>query len=360
MSNAQNANNFDIILNRLILAGGPPRSGTTLLAKILNSHSNIVTSIDNGNWETRALYYYREESGLVRQLREGDASPENIRQYLEDRFIENDQVIGVAFSPKVSLSPVMPSIQTSPEKVSLHSKIENKKNKSLVKRIRKGLKRFLKKQNLSSPSAQSSFLDRRRVSMQRFQNDLSLCLKSPEITFVLPQLSRVLPDTRFILVYRPVFEIAESMYRKGLQWNFSYHKRWRAELDAKGNSIPPLGVPDDWHYLWQTASDFQRCVIYAASYIRAMATGIPFINPRQLFIYDHCTLQKTPQIVLHALASFLNIDENKFGRYASIRREGPAIDNTFMHQYHIIQQPLELDHWLGKLHKASGAFQAAK
>ncbi len=360
MSDTQNAKRIDNLLNRLIFAGGPPRSGTTLLAKILNRHANVVTSIDNGNWETRALYYYREESGLVRQLRENNPSPENVRQYLADQFIEGDDVVGIAFSPKVSACPQMPPLDRSPESASLPSKDKDNPIKNPIKRFRKGVKRFFKKQNLAPRPATHSVLDRRRVSLSRFQRDLSLCLKSPEISFVLPQLTRILPNSRFILVYRPVVQIAESMYRKGFEWRFSYHKRWRAELDTHGNSIPPPGVFKDWHHLWETASDFQRCVIYAASYIRAMAKDIDFISPRKRFIYDHRKLQKNPRGVLSSLAEFLNIDENKFGDHTSIRREGPAIDHKLMHQYHGIKNPLSLGHWLNKLHSASNTVRDAR
>ena len=93
-------------------------------------------------------------------------------------------------------------------------------------------------------------LGRRDVPYTRFKSDLRLCLKSPEISFFIKTLANAVPSAQFVLVFRPVIEIAESMYRKGFEWEIPYyHRRWANEKDQSRHLVAPPGVPRDWLHM---------------------------------------------------------------------------------------------------------------
>lgn len=188
-------------------------------------------------------------------------------------------------------------------------------------------------------------LGRLAIPLEQFSNDWRLCLKSPEISFVLPLLATHFPDSRFVLVYRPLSEIAESMYRIGnLVKKFPvFHKRWLLEKDESGKLIPPPGVPDKWATLWQGASDFQRCVIYSASYVNGMLEGISELSPDRYFIYNHAQLRESPEHIYQQLAAFLNIDTSGFKPAVTQLNTGtPSIQPELTMQFNEIEIKLHI------------------
>ncbi len=325
------------ILDKLILAGGPPRSGTTLLARLLNSHPEIVTVIDNSVYENWSLYYYQSRIGLVQQLRSGEMSPDEIKQYLLKHIIKDNHVWGAAPSPKISHYPtVAPPVRpySNTAKHSLADRI-----KLVPGKIARGLS------SIQNPFIKQKSLTRHRIPLEFFAKDIHLCLKSPEIVFALSRLSAALPGAKFLLVHRPVIEIAESMYRKGFEWQLaSYHKRWNLEKNKNCELLAPPGVPDEWHPLWKTVTDFQRCVIYAASYFRAMVLEIPHAPPKNIFVYNHKRLCADPSATLVYIAKFLDVDSDGFQHaIKTVRYTPPVIANELKDEYYKIAPQLGLD-----------------
>lgn len=301
------------MLDRTIFVGGPPRSGTTFAAKSLNHHPDIVAAIDDHVYECWGLYYYRDRVGLVHELRNRQLRPEEVKEYLKNHLILENHLIGAAPSNKTAGYSQVAKIET-PYPGSVRSVLDKD-------------------------------LGRHIIPLDQFSTDWRLCLKSPEISFVLPQLSGHFPDSRFVLVYRPVSEIAESMYRIGnMVKRFPvFHQRWLQEKDDSGKLLPPPGVPSEWNNLWQNASDFQRCVIYAASYIRGILEGVNHLSPDRYLIYNHADLRNAPDRIHQRLADFLNIDVSGFQpAVTQLKTDRPSIHQKLMKEYSIIETKLGL------------------
>ena len=313
------------ILNRIVFVGGPPRSGTTFAAKSLNLHPGFVTAIDDHVYECWGLYYYRERSGLVQELRLRQLSPEEAHKILKNHLFAADQLVGAAPSGKTKNFP----------------------------RVAKSISLF--------PGSVRSVLDndlvRHLIPLSQFSSDWRLCLKSPEISFVLPQLARNFPGAKFVLVYRPIVEIAESMYRIGnsVKRFRVYHKRWIEEKTEAGEFILPPGVPPEWNKLWQTASDFQRCVIYAASYLRGLLEGVSELACDRYFIFNHADLRNTPRQIFQSLAQFLLVEVSGFQTAeAHLKADKPMIEAQLEEEYSAIEAELDLKKITHKMESLSG------
>jgi hypothetical protein len=342
------------LFDRLILAGGPPRSGTTLLARLLNAHPQIVTAVDTvGAHESWALYFYLWEVGLVQELRERALTSPAAQRYVLDRLVRDNALWGVAPSPKVTHYPkVGPSVRPDPPPDLpwyKHPPTESQPMPHPVRHMMRRVRAFLQpaappKKTPAEPKPPSRYC----VPLDHMHDERwRLCLKSPEISFVLPMLADVFPAAQFVLVHRPVAEIAESMYRKAFEWGWrSYHKRWQHAVDANGRAIPPQGVPDLWQPLWQTATAFQRCVIYATSYTRAIALDVPQLGPERAFVYDHARLRTDPDDVLRPLAAFLAVNPDGFTvAQAMIRDQVPRLSGDLQAEYDAIQDAIDIARW---------------
>ncbi len=308
------------LLNRTIFIGGPPRSGTTFATKSLNQHPHLVAAIDDHVYENWGLYHYRDRSGLVQELRTGHISPDQVKQNLANYLFTEHHLLGAAPSSTTTHCSQVSQIAT-PYAPTQRSPLEK---------------------------------DRRRfdVPVQQFSADIRLCLKSPEITHVLPQLAHSFPDAKFVLVYRPVYEIAESMFRIGnIVTEFPvFHQRWLIERNPSGLFIPPPGVPLEWNRLWQSASDFKRCVIYAASYLRAMIEGTQELSPDRYLVYDHAHLRDHPEQVFQQLALFLDVDVAPFQvAQHQLNSELPFIHPQLLAEYQEIELELELTPLMQKI-----------
>jgi len=263
------------LADRLVLVGGPPRSGTTFAARCLNAHPQVMTAIDDHVYECWALYYYRNRTGLVADLRTRPVTRAECLERLGNYLVDGDYLAGVAPADKTAgLSPSPP--RTRPDRGAIPPDLKTV--------------RF-------------------QFPLAKFREDSYLCLKSPEISFVLPQLATLLPDARFIMVYRPLLEIAESMFRKGenVRLLAVYHRRWRNETSESGLLLPPPGVPEEWRAAWSGVTDFQRCLVYAASYMRAMIRDIGQIPANRLLLYNHAAMRSNPDRVFARWAKFLDI-----------------------------------------------------
>ncbi|MBN1224490.1 MAG: sulfotransferase [Candidatus Aminicenantes bacterium] len=300
------------LFDRMILIGGPPRSGTKLAAWILNCHPQIAAAIDDHVYECWALYYYPTRIGMVDRLRKRPLSRRTAARILENHLVCGQHLIGVAPSEKTSgypesRPPVRPDFEVTSQDVKLI---------------------------------------RHTLPLDPFFLDRHLCLKSPEISFVLPQLAAIFPGARFVLVYRPVSEIAESMYRKGNNVKNIpvYHARWKKEHGEDGGLAAPPGVPLEWTGLWKSVSDFQRCVIYGASYIRALEQGLRRVKPERYFVYNHTDLRRDPQSVLTQMARFLNADAEGFqAALKRIRPQTPPLPKQLQGELDSIGVDLELE-----------------
>lgn len=159
------------IFDRLILAGGPPRSGTTLLAKILNTHDHIVTAIDKLMYESWALYYYRTRKGLCARLRSEDLDVVQIGQHIIDYFYEGGFVLGIAPSRSVEDC----------------GEARQRPNPVLGNRFPPWQ---------TGGATQHDPLGRRDVPYTRFRSELWLCLKSWEISFFFGNAGQLLSRPR--------------------------------------------------------------------------------------------------------------------------------------------------------------------
>ncbi len=299
------------ILDRLLLVGGPPRSGTTFIARALNAHPRIVTAVDDHVHECWALYHYPTRRGLVHDLRHGCLERTEAVVRLRDHLFAGGHFAGVAPSAQTEGSP----LAGPPEPPAL-----------------------------AAPGSRTAV--RHALALERFAADWYLCLKSPEISFVLPRLTELLPQARFVLVFRPVSEIAESMFRKGLTVRKIpvFQRRWEGERLDDGRLIPPPGVPEKWQTLWGEVTAFQRCVIYAASYLQAVIGGCAALSSERYFIYDHARLRARSEPILRGLASFLGVDDSGFrAAAAGIRSEVPALTGELSEEYERMRNKLELE-----------------
>jgi len=268
------------IFDRTFFICGPPRSGTTFAASYLNMHPAVVTAIDDHVYECWTLYYYRTRVGLVQDIRENRFDRQRSRHTLRQRLLKDGHLTGIAPSEKVANQPLEPA-PTRPGE---------------------------------SPIEADSLIRRHRVSLDSLPDAWRLCVKSPEISFTLQDMSTIFPEAKFIVVHRPVAEIAESMFRKGntVKKVAVFQRRWQDEIDANGKRIPPPGVPPEWMTLWDTVTDFQRCAIMAASYLKALADSLPKMGKEKFFVYDHTDLRRHPGKILPALADFMRIAPQGF------------------------------------------------
>jgi hypothetical protein len=306
------------ILERLLLVGGPPRSGTKLAAWILNAHPRIVTAVDDHVNECWALYHYPSRQGLVQELRAGPVSRAEMIGRLQGHLFDAGHLVGAAPSAKTSRMPL------------------SKCPGSLA---------------AMTPGPGGKIV-RHSFPLECFGTDGYLCLKSPEISFVLPELAGILDSARFILVYRPIIEIAESMHRMGnLVRRFPvFHRRWDVEKSSDGRRIPPPGVPQEWSALWQAVTGFQRCVIYAASYVRAMNEGMDLLPGGRFFLYDHARMRAHGDELFRALASFLDVEASGFAPAGKeIRGDAPAIPAQLRAEYEEMTAVLPLEELMQRL-----------
>jgi hypothetical protein len=312
------------ILSQLVLAGGPPRSGTTLLAKVLNHHPGIVTRIDDRVWETWHLYHYPSRTGLVQRLQAGPIQPEAERRAMRETLVRDGSLQAAAPSAKTRIWPLL----TAP--VPPAGSVQGR-DPVLVRH--------------SGPSGEHAL-------------DYLLCLKSPEISFVLPELGHLFPDARFLLVFRPILEIAESMYRKAqtVKRVAVYSTRWRQEMDDSGRLLPPPGVPLEWQPAWNQVTDFQRCAIYAASYIRALATTLPELEPGRWFLYHHHRLLVEPDRVFQAIGAHLKVDPSGFQTAReAIHPDQPRVPDPLCREFEIVADTLDLLSWQMALQTLCGS-----
>ncbi len=270
------------ILDHLILAGGPPRSGTTLLARLLSAHPRLALASDNQACESWGLYRYADYSGLVDELRHGRLHEDAAGPWLLGRIARAGWVNNITPSP------------------------------------------FHGAQASAVADAPINGVARLRLPVEDFGTGLRLCLKSPEISFVLPRLAACFPRAQFVLVHRRVIETAESMYRKGNEWPNAYHRRWNRERDASGGRIVPADTPADLAAHWNAVSDFQRCVLRATAYLRAMAEGAAALPSDRVFVYRHARLREDPARVLAEMAAFLGVDAGGFGPAENLVRDERA------------------------------------
>ncbi len=299
------------IFKRMILIGGAPRSGTTFAARSLNSHPKIVTAVDDHVYECWGLYYYGTRSGLIQEIRCREMSRKDAIDILKNHLFSGNKLKCAAPSEKTAGYPFSP-LPVRPDAATV---------------------------------SMDSQLVRHSLPLERFGKEWYLCLKSPEISYVLPQLANLFEKTKFVLVYRPIIEIAESMYRLGniVKQVSVFYKRWKHETNSSGELIPPPGIPTEWHKLWQIVSDFQRCVINAASYLRAELEGAAEIPAGRVFVYDHSQLQKHPAQVFARLADFLGVDPSGFKKAVTeLRGTTPAIGSDLRYEYEIIARQLNL------------------
>jgi hypothetical protein len=263
------------IFNRTVFVSGPPRSGTTIAARVLNTHPSIFNYIDDHVHECWALYYYRTRVGLVQDIRTGQMAKEEAWERLQAHLIQDHRLQGVAPSSKTKHMPDAPPP------------------------LRPG----------QPASEADKKLRRHSVGFDTLPANWRLCLKSPEISFVLPQMAELFPEAVFVLAYRPVVEIAESMVRKGrtVKKVAVYQRRWREEKNSAGSLAPPPGIPEKWQWLWNDVSDFKRCAIYAASYLESLVDGLNKLDPSRFFVYNHSNFRTQPEQILQAIAAFLKL-----------------------------------------------------
>jgi hypothetical protein len=306
------------LFRHVVFVGGPPRSGTRTVARSLNAHRQIWTAIDDHVYECWALYYYRTREGLVERLRRERIGKKEARKILARHLIRGRQFVGIAPSAKSAAYP-RAGYPVRPD---------------------------------SAPVPLDSKLVRYQVPLNRLGRGHRLCLKSPEISFVLPQMAKAFPGAKFILVYRPLLEIAESMFRKGnTVKDFPvYQSRWRREMNDKGKFIPPPGIQGKWSGLWGSASDFGRCLIYAASYWEAMIAGLQEIPSGRRFVYNHADFRAEPGAVFQGLARFLKVDPAGFHlAIPAIRANPPIIPPNLRQEFDALGSQVDIDRLSGRI-----------
>jgi len=288
------------VLSHLVFIGGPPRSGTTLAMRILEGHPDILGISDDHVHESWPLYYYGDHSGLVADLRRG-LDGESAQSKLSAALIRNNYLEGIADGPHTETLPLS----------NLRQRPDGRMLPADGKRVR------------------------RACPLDRIPRNTRICLKSPEITHVLPQLAQTFPGAVFILVFRPIIEIAESMLRMGNRISkvAVFHKRWRRdEVAGDKNAIPPA-IPPEWRRIWSQADDFPRCVMNAASYIRAIAEYSRHIPKERLFVYNHVDMRRRPEKILESMAEFLKIDaEPLLAASGLVRKSSPEISADLVKQ----------------------------
>lgn len=314
------------ILQRIVFIGGPPRSGTTFAAKSVNTHPAFVAAIDDHVYECWGLYDNRLRAGLVAELRSRQLGAGEAQKALQGHLFAAGRLLGAAPSEKVAGYPRAPGSSAR-----MPGRVRSLKDRDLI---------------------------RHEVPLAHFPSAWRLCLKSPEISFVLPQLARHFPEAKFVLVYRPLIEIAESMFRLGntVRRFPVFHTRWLGEKGDRGEALPPPGVPAEWQRLWQDVSGFQRCIIYAASYLRALLEGMETIVPGRCFVYDHARLRTYPAPVFEQLARFLSVDASGFRTAEKeIRTDPPVIRPELREEYIALESELALKNSIWKIEALASA-----
>ncbi len=301
------------LLANMVLIGGPPRSGTTFAAKSLNVHPYVMTLIDDHVYECWALYNYRDRSGLVQELSSRPLTADQVKSRLRHHLFDGDHLAGAAPSAKTIGCPEM-----APRAAPASGKMRSLADAGLV--------RYL-------------------FPLAKFSQEWRLCLKSPEISYVLPQLAALLPGVRFLLAYRPAVEIAESMYRLGNQVKRFpvFHARWQQERGEAGEWRLPPGIPAEWGALWQEATGFQRCVINTAAYLRALVDGVAMLSQERFFVYNHARLREQPEETFNQIARFLAVEASGFhSALPHVHGRPPAIPPELEKEMAAIEKELHL------------------
>ncbi len=268
------------ILDRILFLGGPPRSGTTILSRVLNRHTQIMAIIDDHVFESWTLYNYRDHSGLVSQILDGTVSSRQAKTLIWKRIKQDRWITGAAASEKPRGCPPAPPAR---------------RHCGPLLPVERGTIRY-------------------KYPLNQIKNIRYLSLKSPEISLVLADMASLFPHAKFILSYRSPETVAVSMFRKAMEVTQVpvFWKRWEQNLDKNGKLIPPAAVPPRWEKVWQTATPFQKCLLCAYGYMFHLKEGMKQIPSARFFLFHHAELVGNPDQVLHAWADFLGLEADGF------------------------------------------------
>ena len=305
------------LFSRLVFASGPPRSGTTLAMRILENHPGCLGVSDDHVHESWALYYYGNRTGILADLRTA-RTEKSLPAALWSELVRNGRLESIADVPHTMDWPLSQPRQR-PDGRTLPADSRRR---------------------------------RRACALDQLPAGVRICLKSPEISHFLPELAAAFPQACFVLVFRSLEEIAESMFRMGNRVSrvAVFHRRWTAEKDTAGRLVPPPGVPSTWHGLWREVSDFGRCAIYAAAYLKAMAESVSTLPANRVFVYDHDQLRRSPEEILYRLAHWLGLDPDGFRPSVSlIHPAQPDLTSIPREELNALSRQLEVNCWLEQL-----------
>lgn len=317
----------ELFFQQLILVAGPPRSGTAVTARSLNEHPRILTVSDDHVSECWGLYQYRTRTGLIQRLRDGEipAGSPRAQQELYSYLVNDGFLRGVEPSGKTAGWPV-----STPEEAGAGHPVRSVRDRNLIRHM--------------TPVAE---LDPERW----------LCLKSPEISLVIPQLAQAFPSARFIVICRSLEEIACSMYCLGESVNRFpvFHRRWAEEKNNAGQWQPPPAVPPGWISLWQRADGFERCVLNAGAYLKSLAEGLHAIPRNRFRLFSHQALKINPVKVFQQWGSLLNLDPDGFGPALGQIQNSPVdVPQKLMKKCRKIRPAIGYDGWWPVLEDLGG------
>jgi hypothetical protein len=258
---------FEELARRAIFVAGPARGGTTLLARLLGANATLYNAFTNRVYEHRALFNYRDQSGLCRRL-------------LAEPAPTRDEVVGELEAALTARGFLLNVDAKRPGAVSLD--------------LRERARRLLGRPANGGAG---------KIRLGALRPDARLVLKSPELCFVADRLAALLPEARFVVTYRPVEQVILSMWRKGREgW---YWAQWRRAVEPSGRYRLPLTVRPEWSAVWQRASDLQRCGIRAISYFEALDRVLPELGERAV-VCPHQRLLAEFDASVHELCQFLD------------------------------------------------------
>lgn len=261
----------DDIVNKLIVVTGPYRGGTTLLVDYLNARQDCCVASDFLEREHTSLFYFAGQTGVGAYLAIPELSAYTTRGILKNGLFEGDHIVGL-------------------------TKVLGRgfKNERFTFREEK---RFI-----------ISDLDRYTFPIKDFhEKGYRLVLKHPELSFNFPELGKLLPQSKFVLTYRPMMYVVRSWIRATKNKPGTWADLFDVWFDREGGYSLPVNLPKRHKEAWQDYTTFQRIVCFNDSLYECYLDNVATWDRSRYFLYHHQNLCEHPDLHRKAICDFLEL-----------------------------------------------------
>ena len=252
-------NNWNDVLDGMIVIGGSARSGTTIMGKLINSLENVE-------------YYFEPPMLVPLLLKSDEIRDESLKELLQFYFVDNFLLDSLA-GRNINL---------------------NENDDSCILHVKS-------KENIQN-RYQRSF---RRNELEKLIKKTIFSFKSPEVVFFTEKISTLFANNKKLFMHRNANDVINSLLKKGWFSNESLNANNPTQLYAMEiiNDIKiPYWVRDRDKKLWVNMDEINRCGYY---YMRISESILRYSNDSIVVDYDKFI--QTPKSILNKILKQYNL-----------------------------------------------------